>query len=203
MPAQEKNHTAIYQWLCEQTPQGGKVLDVGCGGGDLLALLVEERGVRGTGIEIDEACVVQAVQRGLSVHHGNAEEGMDHYADGSFDMVILSESIQEMRDPLHLLAEAFRISKQVLIVFPNFGYWPGRCQLALGGRAPRAGSLPHVWYTSPNRHYFTIADWESFCIERDWQCVRRGFLADGRRITFLPNLRAQVAMYLMESRRTA
>jgi len=199
MPAQEENRREIYKWLCEQTPRGGKVLDVGCGGGDLLALLVEQRGVRGTGIEINEDCVVQAVQRGLSVHHGNAEEGMDHYPDGSFDMLILSEAIQEMRDPLHLLGEAFRISKQVLIVFPNFGYWPGRLQLALGGRAPRTGSLPHTWYTSPNRHYFTIADWERFCLEHGWQCVKRGFLTSGRRIGFLPNLRAQVAMYLMES----
>src|SRR5680860_30150 len=126
MPEQKANERAIHKWICEQTPQGGRVLDLGCGDGELLAELAEKRGVRSTGIELSEESVVKAVKRGLSVHHGNIEEGMDHYSDGTFDVVILSLAIQELHAPLDVLNEAFRIGKQVLIVFPNFGYWRAR-----------------------------------------------------------------------------
>lgn len=198
MPGQPPNEKIIYNWLCEQTPEGGRVLDLGCGEGELLAELAERRGVRGTGIELSEKCVVKAVQRGLSVHHGDAEEGMDHYSDGSFDIVILSLAIQEMGDPLHVIREAFRIGKQVLVVFPNFGYWRARWQLAIEGHAPRTLSFPYSWHQSPNRHFFTIADWEDLCRREHWRQANRGFVTRGKRVSFLPNLRAEVAMYAME-----
>ena len=175
-------------------------MDIGCGEGDLLARLVSECGVHGTGIELSEECVVKAVEKGLPVHHGNAEEGMDHYADGTFDLVVMSRTIQELEDPLGMMREAFRIGKRVAVVFPNFGHWRIRRHLALGGRAPRTRTFPYTWYRSPNRHFFTIADWEDLCAQEKWHCRDRAFLAKGCRIRFLPNLRAEVAMYLMDSR---
>lgn len=198
MPGQPSNRREIYRWVCDQTPQGGRVLDIGCGDGELLAQLVQKRGVRATGIEISEDCVVQAVARGLSVHHGDAEEGMDHYSDESFDLVILSLAIQEMGEPVRAMREAFRIGKQIIIVFPNFGHWLSRWGLGVRGRAPRTRSFPYTWFQSPNRHFFTVADWEDLCRAEKWRWRKRAFLTRGKRLTFLPNLRAEVGMYLME-----
>ncbi|HUT25048.1 MAG TPA: methionine biosynthesis protein MetW [Sumerlaeia bacterium] len=200
MPQQTHNKPEIDRWIVEHTPEGGRVLDIGCGEGDLLARLVSERHVHGAGIELSEECVVKAVEKGLSVHHGNAEEGMDHYADGTFDLVVMSRTIQELEAPLRMAREAFRIGKRVAIVFPNFGHWRIRKRLALEGRAPRTRSFPHTWYGSPNRRFFTIADWEGLCAQEKWHCLGRAFLANGRKITVLPNLRAEVAMYLMDLR---
>lgn len=198
MPDQPANQRAIYRWISEHTPQGGRVLDIGCGDGALLALLAAERGTRGTGIEISEECVAKAIGRGLSVHHGNAEEGMDHYSDGSFDLLILSLALQEMHLPLQMIHEAFRVARQLLIVFPNFAHWAGRWQLGVRGRAPRTPSFPHHPFESPNRHFFSIADWDDLCTAEGWRCVDRGFLNGGQSVRFLPNLRAEVALYLME-----
>ena len=106
------NRAEIDNWIVEHTPQGGRVLDIGCGTGDLLGRLVQEKGIRGTGIEIAEDCVVRAVQRGLSVHHGNVEEGLDHYGDQSFDLVVMSLTIQELNKPIHVLRESFRVGRR-------------------------------------------------------------------------------------------
>lgn len=174
------------------------MLDIGCGNGELLTRLVKERNVRGTGIEIAEDCVMKAVQQGLSVHHGNVEEGLDHYPDQSFDLVVMSLTIQELGKPMHVLRESFRVGKQLLVVFPNFAHWRTRWQLAIQGCAPRTPSLPYTWYESPNRHVLTINDWEEFCEQRGWWSISKSFLTKGKRITWWPNLRAEVAMYLLE-----
>ena len=200
MPDQPSNRTEIDRWIVDHVAPETRVLDIGCSEGDLLARLVTERGVRGTGIELSEARAAKAIQRGLSVHHGDAEEGLTHYADGSFDSVVISLTIQETSNPRRLLQEAFRVGKQVIVVFPNFGHWRARCQLALGGRAPVTPSLPETWYGSPNRHFFTISDWEAFCAREGWAAADRGFLAAGRRVACWPNLRAEVAMYVLEKK---
>ena len=174
------------------------MLDLGCGEGELLALLGQERGVKGVGIELSEDAVTPAVRRGLSVHHGDIEEGLDHYADASFDLVILSLTIQEIKDIVLVIDEAFRVGRRVIVVFSNFGFWRVRWQLAAMGRAPQTRSFPHSWFNSPNQHFFTMADWEAFCSERGIRRVARSFLTVGKTVRWLPNLRAEVAMYLME-----
>ena len=197
MPTQA-NHSAIGDWIVAHAPQGGRVLDIGCGEGDLLARLVAERGMRPDGIELSEAEVMTAIKRGLSVHHGDVEEGLDHYPDGNFDLVILSLTIQELGDPLKVIHEAFRVGRRVVIVLPNFGHWRARWQLAVLGRAPSTPTLPYTWYKSPNRHYLTLADWEELCEQEKWRVVAKGFLAGGNRAAILPNLMAEVGMYLLE-----
>lgn len=191
-----KQRLAIFNWVSQQVPEGGRILDIGCGNGELLARLAEERKARCTGIELDEECVVRAVKLGLSVHHGNVEEGLDHYSDASFDIAILSLTIQEMSDALGVIREAFRVGKKVLVVFPNFGHWHSRWQLMLG-HAPQTHHLPYAWYESPNRLFFTIADWEKFCKIQKWCCVEKGFLSGEKEVRTLANFRADVAMYLM------
>lgn len=198
MPSQEANRQEIHRWIVEWMPEGGRVLDIGCGEGELLARLVEERNVYATGIELSEGAVFKAIQRGLSVHHGNVEEGLDSYGDDSFDVVILSLTIQELGDPCRVLRESFRVGRRVMVVFPNFGHWRARWQLGVLGRAPYTSSLPYTWYDSPNRHYLTVHDWEWFCGQEGWKVQARGFVNAGRRIEFLPNVRAEVAMYLLE-----
>ncbi|MFW5870731.1 MAG: methionine biosynthesis protein MetW [Candidatus Sumerlaeota bacterium] len=197
MTATQVNRDKIYNWICEQAPSGGRVLDIGCGEGTLLARMVEQCEVHGTGIELDEELVVKAVQHGLSVHHGNAEEGMDHYPDDSFDMVVISLAIQEMKNPVRVIREALRLTSRVLISFPNFGNWRARGQLAVLGRAPRTESFPYQWFESPNRHFFTIKDWEDFCAHQGWRIGEKGFLVGGRWIHHLANLRAEIAMYII------
>ena len=198
MPHQNRNREAIHRWVAPRIPEGGRVLDIGCGDGGTLARLVQERNVRGSGIEISEELVIRAVERGLSVHHGNVEEGLDHYSDGTFDVVILSLTIQEIGKPIQVINEALRAGKRAVIVFPNFGYWCVRWQLAVSGRSPRTASFPDAWHESPNRHFFTVADWESFCEENGWRCLDRGFIRGGSQVRLFPNWRAEVAMYLIE-----
>ena len=196
----ESNRKFIEDWIVAHTPERARVLDVGCGDGALLERLAREKNARGTGIELDEANARAAIQRGLSVHHGDAEEGLDHYADGDFDIIILSLTIQELGHPQQLLHEAFRVGHQLVVSFPNFSHWLARWQLGVLGRAPSTPALPYTWYETPNRHYLTVADWEDFCRDEGWRVVDRAFVANGREIRWLPNLRAEAAMYLLEEK---
>ena len=200
MPEHIQNRKEIYRWIVQRTPPQGRVLDIGCGDGELLARLVRERDVHGTGIEISESCVMRAVQRGLSVHHGNVEEGLDHYSDQSFDLVIMALTLQELSDPKTIIHEALRVGKTGAFVFPNFGYFSARWQLAVRGRAPCTAGLPYSWHDSPNRHFFTVSDWDQLCRAENWHTLDRSFITAGKAIRFLPNLRAEVALYLLEKK---
>lgn len=198
MPKQPQNRLAIENWIIEHVRDGVRVLDIGCGDGHLLARLRESRNVNGVGIEIAQELVMKAIQRGLSVHHGDVEEGLDHYGDKFFDVVVMSLTVQELNHPRRVLQEAFRVGKRLIVAFPNFAHWRARCQLACCGRAPRTPNFPYAWYESPNRHFFSVLDWEEFCKGENWQIIERAFLARGKRIVLLPNLRAEVGVYLLE-----
>ncbi len=195
------NQAFIRNWIAAHTPYKGRVLDVGCGDGDLLAQLQAQCHLTvAAGIEIDENHAINALEHGISVHHGNADDVLSDYPDKLFDIVIMSMTIQELDSPSAALRECLRIGRQGVVVFPNFGHWRARLQLGLLGHAPSTPELPHQWHSSPNKHFFTIADWEDFCNERDMhvKILDKAFTANGKEIHILPNLRAELAVYLLE-----
>ncbi len=139
-------------------PAGTRVLDLGCGDGELLEHLVTAKGVKGRGIELSEAGVLACVRRGLSVRQGNLEEGLGDYPACSFDYVILSQTLPFLDDPGMILAEMLRVGQRAVVSFPNWGYWRCRLELLLTGRMPNAPDLPQAWYEKPRWQALTITD---------------------------------------------
>jgi methionine biosynthesis protein MetW len=186
-------------FIVEQVPQGSRVLDMGCGSGSLLKMLVDRKGVRGTGIEIVEERVYDAVAKGVIVYHGDFNEGLSYYPDNSFDYVILSQTLQEARETVKTLAEALRVGRYVVASFPNFGYWRSRFQLLFNGRAPVIKSLPYQWYDTPNVHSLTIKDFRIFAREQHIRIVKEFFVGIRGRVWFWPNVRATYGVFVLES----
>lgn len=137
---------------------GSRVLDVGCGDGELLTLLSQTRNVDGRGIELSQAGVNMAVGRGLAVVQGDADTDLSNYPDDAFDYVVLSQTLQATRNPRLVLENMLRIGRRAVVSFPNFGHWRIRLQLLLKGRMPRTRNLPYEWYDTPNIHFCTIRD---------------------------------------------
>ena len=182
---------AIASWI----PQGARVLDLGCGDGSLLAHLKDARGVSGYGIENDDASIIKCIENGINVVQVNLESGMREIADQSFDVVILSQTLQAMKRTEAVVAEMLRVGREAIVTFPNFGYWKHRAQIALGGRMPVSEDLPYQWYDTPNVHLFTIADFEAFCAERDYRVLNRLVLNDAGKQVMMPNLLGTLALY--------
>lgn len=149
--------------VAEMVTPGSRVLDVGCGDGQLLALLAETRGVDARGIELSREGVAGCVARGLSVIQGDADTDLAAYPDDSFDYVILSQTIQATRDPRLVLEQMLRIGRRAIISFPNFGHWRMRSQVFFLGRMPVTDSLPYSWWDTPNIHFCTIRDFVTLC----------------------------------------
>lgn len=144
--------------IAELTPEGARVLDVGCGEGELLELLTARRKARAYGLEISQAGVNASVARGLSVVQGDADRDLAFYPDDGFDLVVLSRTIQATRNPRHVLEELLRIGKRVIVSFPNFAHWRLSLALFTTGRMPRTDALPYNWYDTPNIHQCTLKD---------------------------------------------
>ena len=189
-----------YELIESLVPDGAKVLDLGCGDGQLLADLIEYKDCEGRGIEIDDKAVLECVQRGVAVYHGDMIEGMGFYRDGQFDVVILSQTLQQTMDPPKVIHEMLRVGKRAIISFPNFGHWWVRLQLLLGGRMPHNRLLPYHWYNTPNVHFCTIKDFREFCDRQGLLRVAETFLSGvNRRISApLANWRASIAIFQIE-----
>lgn len=189
-----------YELIESLVPEGAKVLDLGCGDGQLLADLIEFKGCEGRGIEIDEAAVLECVKRGLAVYHGDMIEGMEYYRQGHFDVVILSQTLQQTLDPPHVMREMLRVGRRAIISFPNFGHWGVRLKLLWTGRMPRSPALPHHWYNTPNVHLCTVKDFEEFCEREKLEIVEEIFLtARYRPITgLLANWRAGLVIFQLQ-----
>ena len=186
-----------YAMIAEIVEPGSRVLDIGCGEGELLAWLHEHKQVRGWGIEIDTSKVRRAIARGVSVFQGDIDHGLADYPDGTFDYVILSQTLQEMRYPLRVLREILRVGRHGVVAFPNFGHWTTRLSHLLSGRSPRTALFPYDWYESPNLHFLTIDDFVLLCRSQNWVIERQEFLRRERSIGRLPNLLAEVAVFLI------
>jgi methionine biosynthesis protein MetW len=176
---------------------GSRVLDLGCGEGELLAWLVENKRVLARGVEISSAQVRRAIARGVSAYQGDIDEGLADYPDKAFDYVILSQTLHETRAPLQVLREMLRVGRRAIISFPNFGHWSVRLAMLLNGQAPKTRLFPHNWYNSPNIRFLSINDFEGLCREQKFPIERRFFLAGARQIEVFPNLIAQTAVFLL------
>ena len=186
-----------YAIIGELVEPDSKVLDLGCGEGELLQWLAENKNVEGRGIELDGPKVQRAIARGVSVYQGDIDAGLSGYPDASFDYIILSQTLQETRRPLGVLKEMLRVGRHAIVTFPNFGHWSVRLAMLATGRSPRTQSFPHEWYNSPNIHFLTIRDFEILARDQGWTVDRKIFIS-GRRVgTHLANLMAEVAVFLV------
>ena len=186
---------AIAAWVAA----GASVLDLGCGEGLLLKYLKQSRDVRGYGVEISDANVLACVKNSVSVIQSDLEAGLAGFDAGSFDYVILSQTLQAMHHTEEIIIEMLRVGRQGIVSFPNFGYWPQRLQV-LRGNMPQSEVLPYRWYDTPNVHLCTLADFEEFCANHGVRIIERIVMQGARRIRFAPNLRGSVAVYRFEKR---
>ena len=189
-----------FELIASWVARDSRVLDLGCGDGALLEHLQRTRGVRGVGVDVDDEGIVSCLRRGVSVVRGDIGRGLEIFASGSFDYVVLSQTLQSVATPPEgMLREMLRTGGAAIVSFPNFGHWWMRLQLALG-RMPEGGHLPWHWHDTPNVRYCTIADFERFCAERNFTAQKRAFLRADREITLAPNLRADLAIYLLRGK---
>lgn len=181
----------VAQWI---TP-GSRVLDLGCGDGVLLSRLRQTKRVHGFGIEIEPDRVVAAIANGVNVLQMNLETGLSGFDDRSFDMVILSQTLQAMRHTEALLKDMLRVGREGIVTFPNFGYWKNRWQV-LWGLMPKSGDMPYEWYNTPNVHLCTLQDFENLCDLIGAQVMERRVIdVQGHPVSLWPNLMGSLAIY--------
>ncbi len=182
---------AIAHWISP----GAKVLDLGCGDGQLLTYLQQAKQVSGYGIEIEPERVVASIRNGVNVLQMNLETGLSGFDDHSFDTVILSQTLQAMKQTEAILRDMLRVGREGIVTFPNFGYWKNRVQV-LRGTMPKSEAMPYEWYDTPNIHLCTLADFEGLCRTIGARVIERIVISpEGRRVNAFPNLLGSLAIY--------
>ena len=181
----------IYDWV----PEGSRVLDLGCGDGELLSALVAHKQCSGYGVEIDTDSVLAAMQRGINVIQADLEQGLQHFEDASFDVIVLSQTIQAMQNTETILQDLTRVAGQAIVSFPNFGYWRNRLQIALLGHMPVSERMPYQWYNTPNIHWCTLQDFDRLCAKNNIRVLERAVMTGSKRVDTLPNLLGSLAFY--------
>jgi methionine biosynthesis protein MetW len=180
--------------IADLVPEGSRVLDLGCGTGELLAHLRDKRQCTGYGIEIDDANVLACTQKGVDVIQLNLEDGLAVFEDQSFDVVLQLDTLQHLRNTERMLKETARVGRVGIVSFPNFAHWPNRLQIA-AGRMPVTRVLPYQWYDTPNIRVGTFKDFEVLARKNGLRVQESFGIQDGRAVRTLPNLRASVAVF--------
>lgn len=192
-----------YQVIMDLIGDGSSVLDLGCGDGELLGLLVNRKRVWGRGIDISQQAIQRCVMRGLSACQEDMERGLSEYGDDSFDYVVMNQSLQQAERLEAVLKEALRVGRRVIVGVPNFVYYRARLQMLVTGRTPVTPSLPHMWYDTPNLHFLSLSDFVVYCHEMHYAIKGAVYLDGERAVRFLPNLRAQTGIFLLSAREPA
>lgn len=205
----ETNGTVIklapeHKIIIDLVEEGCRVMDLGCGEGDLLKALKDIKKIRAEGIDLSDQAIQACVAKGLfNVHHGDLDEGLADYSDKSVDYVVLTNTIQVLHRPMFLIREMARVGKKCIISFPNFAHWWIRGQLMMKGRMPMSPRLPYEWHDTPNIHLTTIADFRDFCRKAQLRVLREIPLRTTGKgkcniVRLLPNLMADAAIFLVE-----
>ena len=194
--SERRDFAAIARWI----QPGAKVLDLGCGDGSLLGYLRDTLDVRGYGVERADANVLACVKNGINVIQMDLEAGLSGFEAQSYDVVILSQTLQAMHNTEGIVLDMLRVGKEVVVTFPNFGYWRHRIQL-IAGNMPVSRNLPYQWYDTPNVHLCTISDFDNFCRDHHIRVTERLVLTDGKPVSFLPNIFGSLAMYRLGNER--
>lgn len=199
-----------YQLAHSWIKHGSKVLDLGCGDGELLAYLQSTLGVTGYGLEIDEERINLAIAKGVNVIEQDLNDGLSQFADNSFDTVVMMRALQAVKNPKNMLLEMLRVAGEGIVTFPNFAYWQNRVYLGLKGIMPMSETLPHQWYDTPNIHLCTFKDFEKLCDDNGIKILDSRALSDNglpkvlpkivhrhfdKAVKQAPNLLADVAVY--------
>ncbi|HUQ29837.1 MAG TPA: methionine biosynthesis protein MetW [Usitatibacter sp.] len=188
-----------YQLISSWIPERSRVLDLGCGDGVLLAGLAATHSTASYGIEIDDARVLASVKNGVNVIQADIESGLSSFGNNSFDFVILSQTLQAMRDAERVMREMLRVGREGIVSFPNFGYWRHRLDI-LQGHMPVSKSLPHEWWNTPNIHLCTVKDFEDLCVKVGAEILDERVLHEGRTRTLLPNLMGSLGVFRFRSK---
>ena len=184
-----------YQAIINFVQANARVLDLGCGNGELLAFLRDKKKIRGVGIEIDEQAIYQCVEKGLTVVHGDIDHELSDYGDKRFDYVILYESLQQVLHPERVILEALRVGKKVIVGIPNFCHMYGRYQVFFRGKVPVTKELPFQWHDTPNLRFLSLKDFRNFCKKRNIKIEKEIALSHNTRVSFFPNVFAHVGIF--------
>jgi methionine biosynthesis protein MetW len=186
-----------HQIIIDIIHEGAHVLDLGCGNGELLSLLRQHKNALVQGIELDEEQMHACVESGLTVLQGDIESGLVDYPDQSFDYVILNQIMQEIKKADYVISESLRLGRKVVVGFPNFAHLSARLTLLLSGKTPINEALPYCWFETPNIRFLTIRDFIDYCAKKNISIEQQYYLGKKGRISFLPNLMAQNAIFVI------
>lgn len=187
-----------HQLILDMVKPNSRVLDLGCGNGALLEMLIQQKNCHGTGIEIDEKAIYQCVAKGLTVSHGDIDSGLEDFSDRRFDVVILNESLQEVLHPQKVILEALRVGREAIVGIPNFCHWRARLQIFLNGRVPVTSELPHQWYDTPNLRFLSLKDFKIFSRDNDIKILDERAMTEKKVVHFRPNFFGLLGIYRLQ-----
>lgn len=191
------DHEIILSWI----EKNATVLDLGCGDGKLLTLLIKEKQVHAQGIELQDKAIHKCIAAGLNVIQQDIDTGLSEYTDKNFDYVILNQTLQQVKNPDFALKEALRTGKKVIVGFPNFAHIHARLQILLQGKVPTTNALPYPWYNTPNLHFLSIKDFKNYCKNNNIHIHKTAYTTNRKKIHIAPNLRAETALFLLSKQK--